>query len=242
MSKATDNLISTWRLGVIAGVSTAMAGAALTSFALGKDSDWGHWHLRRYWSGAILGGCGIRHRAVGAAQLDPKQTYIFVSNHYSEWDWYLFTYHVPLNWRAVIRADLRRFPLGGPMAAKTEQLFLAPGVGTDELVEACRPQLELGRSILMYPEGRRPPPGELAAFHSGAFVLASRTGRPVVPVAAVEDPPARSRGPLGRGFAHTPREVVLRVGAPIDAGHRQPDELNALAHQSMERLISGGHA
>lgn len=237
MSERKDKVVSGLRLGVMAGVSVGMAGAAMTSFLLGKDTDWGHWHLRRYWSGSILAGCGIRHRATGTEQLDARKTYVFVSNHCSEWDWYLFTHHVPINWRAVIRADLRRFPFTGPMAARLEQIFLSPKADTEELIALCRPHLALGRSILMYPEGKRPPPGELAPFRPGAFVLAARTGTPVVPVSVMEDPPAGARGPWGRGFAHTPREVVLRVGAPIETEGRDAEELRALAHTRMKELM-----
>src|SRR5690606_35638385 len=145
-------------------VSAGMTIPALAALAAGLDNDWGHEHLRRFWSGGILRANAIRAEARGLELLDPRAAYVFVSSHASEWDWYVFTHLVPFNWRAVIRADLRRFPLGGPMAAKTGQLFLPPRASVEALVQLCAPTLARGCSILIYPEGRRPVPGEVAPF------------------------------------------------------------------------------
>jgi 1-acyl-sn-glycerol-3-phosphate acyltransferase len=236
-----DRAVTVYRLGAIAGVTAGMAVPALIALALGKDNDWGHEHLRRFWSGGILRGCRIRGEARGVDQLERSATYVFVSNHASEWDWYLFTHLVPFNWRAVIRADLRRFPLGGPMAARTGQLFLPPRASVDELVALCRPTLERGCSVLMYPEGRRPPPGTLAEFKPGAFVLAARVGVAVVPVAVVEERPGTRRGTLGRGFGHDPGRVRLVAGAPLaarDASPESAEELRRAAQASVARLMA----
>ncbi|HEY8514458.1 MAG TPA: lysophospholipid acyltransferase family protein [Candidatus Binatia bacterium] len=236
-----DLAVTLSRLGVIGGVSAAMTLPALAALAAGYDNDWGHEHLRRFWSGGILRGCRIRYEARGLERLDTSATYVFVSSHASEWDWYLFTHLVPFNWRAVIRADLRRFPLGGPMAAKTGQLFLPPRASVEDLVELCRPQLERGCSILMYPEGRRPAPGTIAEFKPGAFVLAARVGVPVAPIAVVEERPAARRGAFGRNFGHDPGRVRLVAGEPLkarDASAEAIEELRRAAQESVERLAA----
>ncbi|MEW6273060.1 MAG: lysophospholipid acyltransferase family protein [Thermodesulfobacteriota bacterium] len=241
LGRARDFAMTLYRLGVIGGVTAGMAVPALAALAAGKDNDWGHAHLRRFWSGGILRGCGIRAEARGLQLLDPKSTYVFVSSHASEWDWYLFTHLVPFNWRAVIRADLRRFPLGGPLAARTGQLFLPPRASADELVELCRPQLARGCSILMYPEGRRPRPNTLAEFRPGAFVLAARMRVAVAPIAVVEQRPAARRGALGRGFGHDPGRVCLVAGEPLEprgAGPEDVEELRRAAQASVARLMT----
>lgn len=236
---ALDLARTLYRLATIGGVSAVMSVPALTALALGKDNDWGHAHLRRFWSGGILHANRIRAEARGLGRLDLQATYVFVSNHASEWDWYVFTHLVPFNWRAVIRADLRRFPLGGPMAARTGQLFLPPRASVEALVELCAPTLARGCSILIYPEGRRPEPGMVAPFRPGAFHLAARCRVPVAPIAVVEEHPA-PRGAFGRGFGHAPGRVRLIAGEPLTAREATPEaveELRAAAEQSVRALV-----
>ncbi|WP_446666718.1 1-acyl-sn-glycerol-3-phosphate acyltransferase [Flexivirga sp. B27] len=84
--------------------------------------------------------------------------------------------------------------------------------GYAELVEAARPALEAGRTVVIYPEGTRSTDGSVGEFHSGAARLARDCGVPIVPV-----------GMLGTGdvlakhgqFRATPMEV--RFGTPIGA-------------------------
>ncbi len=236
MKSLASYLRTAWNISVIGGVTIGLTPAALAAFASGKDADWGHEHMRRLWSGAALKGCGIRAEARGLEHLTPGQAYIFVSNHSSEWDWYLFTFLIPFNWRAVIRADLRNFPVGGPMAAKTGQIFLPPRAGFAELREICSPVLESGRSLLLYPEGKRPAPGTLAPFKPGAFELACACGVPVAPIAVAEEYPARARGPLGRGFGHDPGRVVLAAGRPIAPRENSAGEAARLREESWEQI------
>ncbi len=215
MNSPVEILRTLYRLSVIAGVTGAVGGVASACFAAGKTPEWGYEHLSLYWSGGILRGCGIKAEARGLQHLLPGKPCIFVSNHGSEWDWYLFTHFVRLDWRAVIRADLKRFPLGGAMSVKTGQIFLPPRASTAGLIEQCRPVLARGTSILMYPEGKRPRGKMLGSFHRGAFELALACNVPIIPVAVVEQHPSTKEGALGRGFGHDPGKVTLTVLPPI---------------------------
>ncbi len=215
MSSPMETLRTLHRLSVIAGVTGVVAGVASTFFAAGKTPEWGYEHLSLHWSGGILRGCGIRAEVRGLHHVNPGTPCMYVSNHGSEWDWYLFTQFVRLDWRAVIRADLRNFPLGGTMSAKTGQLFLPPRASTTDLIDMCRPVFARGTSILMYPEGKRPTDGKLGDFRRGAFEAAAACHVPVVPVAVVEQYPASRPGPFGRGYGHNPGKVKLTVLPPL---------------------------
>lgn len=50
------------------------------------------------------------------------------------------------------------------------------------LMEIAQKRLEEGYDVLLFPEGRRSPLGELRRFHRGAFELACRAKVPVVPI------------------------------------------------------------
>ncbi len=96
-----------------------------------------------------------------------------------------------------------------------------------------------GRSIVLFPEGGLTVTPELRRFHLGAFVVAARTGCPVVPVGIIG---TRSILPAGR---HLPRRGAIRivVGQPLlptgegwRAAHRLADE----ARETVQSLRGGG--
>jgi long-chain acyl-CoA synthetase len=68
-----------------------------------------------------------------------------------------------------------------------------------------------GRPLILFPEGRRSPDGELVEFKPGAAMLSLRTGAPIVPIRL-----SGVRESLPRG-AHIPTatDVRVRFGRPI---------------------------
>lgn len=52
-----------------------------------------------------------------------------------------------------------------------------------EMMLACEKTLEAGSSILMFPEGTRSPDGEIRSFKKGAFELALKTKKSILPIA-----------------------------------------------------------
>jgi 1-acyl-sn-glycerol-3-phosphate acyltransferase len=50
------------------------------------------------------------------------------------------------------------------------------------MLKASEKTLASGSSIMMFPEGTRSPDGRLRAFKLGAFDLAKRTQRPILPI------------------------------------------------------------
>ncbi|MEW6776092.1 MAG: lysophospholipid acyltransferase family protein [Bdellovibrionota bacterium] len=236
MNGCLEALRTAWRLSVIGGATAGVSALALAAFASGKEPDWGYDHLRRLWTGSVLRGCGIRFEAGGLENLEGVPPCVFVSNHGSEWDWYLFIHFIERHWRAVIRADLRNFPLGGHMAARVEQIFIEPRAGSEVLIEKCRSVLARGLSVLVYPEGKRPLPGEVRDFRPGAFDLACALKVPIVPVAVVEENPAIERGPWGRTFGHDPGRVRLVVREALYPAADTPLERERLRKESREAV------
>lgn len=205
-------ILTSYRVIWIFLVCCVMAIVALFFFALGKSVDWGHNHLRRIWSSLILYGSFVRVRGVGLEKLDTSAQYIFIVNHKSEWDGYAFTHLIPFQWRGVVRGALITFPVVGKMAARTEQIFIPPQGGMDFLQKAAAPHFAQGRSLLMFPEGKRTQSATLDEFRSGAFVLSVASGVPIVPVAVVEEKPAQQPGAFGRKMGYLTGTVRLAVG------------------------------
>jgi 1-acyl-sn-glycerol-3-phosphate acyltransferase len=90
--------------------------------------------------------------------------------------------------------------------------FRRTGMGRDS-IEAVEALLSDGWSVLIFPEGTRSRTGEIARFKPGVGLVATRTGRPVVPVRILGIDRVLPAG------ARRPRRamVEVRFGQPLRA-------------------------
>ena len=75
--------------------------------------------------------------------------------------------------------------------------------------------LEAGRSVIIFPEGTRSPPGGLGPFRRGAAHIALTSLCPITPIFITVDPPGLTKN---RRWWHIPRQTMqmtLKVGRPL---------------------------
>ena len=113
------------------------------------------------------------HRVTGPA--------IYAAEHQSAWDTLVFP--LLLDKPAyVLKRELIRVPLFG---SYLKQCGMIPvdreggGSALKQLLRAARTAVARGRSILIYPEGTRMPPGERRPYHPGVAALYGDLGVPV---------------------------------------------------------------
>jgi 1-acyl-sn-glycerol-3-phosphate acyltransferase len=70
-------------------------------------------------------------------------------------------------------------------------------------------------SVVIFPEGTRSKDGSLGAFKRGAFVLASRSGKTIIPITIV----GTNKILPSNSFDFTRGQVKLIIGKPITAGN-----------------------
>src|ERR1041384_7968465 len=170
---------------------------------------------------------GVRVKVKGLELLDPKQTYVFVSNHRS----YLDT-------AAMFVYTGRRI---GLLAKK--ELLTVPVLGVDMIfvnvmaidrtnresairtTEAAAKRIQSGVSFAVFVEGTRAKPGELLPFKKGAFYMARQARVPVVPVAIRNSDVLMGKG-TGEARSGTIEMVLL---PPVDiVGMTTDDDMNRL--------------
>jgi len=105
------------------------------------------------WTGVRL--AGIRVQTVGLNKLDPKRTYVFMSNHVSNIDPPLMLPLIPRRTSVMVKKELFNYPI----------LVLRQGI-----------------NMMIYVEGHRSFDGRLLPFKKGPFYLAMECGVPIVPV------------------------------------------------------------
>lgn len=127
---------------------------------------------------------GIKLVVHGWEHIQPGQRYVILSNHASYLDPPSLVLALGVQYRWVIKQELRKVPLFGLALETSRNLFIDRTRGHDAMAEIRRgvEQLPAGTSVLMFPEGTRSPDGRLLPFKRGGFVVARECGLPILPV------------------------------------------------------------
>jgi 1-acyl-sn-glycerol-3-phosphate acyltransferase len=199
----------------------------------------GRWALAvtRLWSAGLLRASGVRLEVRRAAELDPGASYVYLANHQSLFDIPALLLAAPGRLRMVAKQSLFRIPVFGWGLAAAGFVSVDRGdkASARQSFAAAEQRLRSGGSILLFPEGTRSNGDTLLPFKRGGFLLALRTGLPIVPVGvrgtrAVQAPRQRSI---------RPGTVEVRFGAPIavtDYGIRRKRELVAEVRRRLAEL------
>jgi 1-acyl-sn-glycerol-3-phosphate acyltransferase len=141
----------------------------------------------RLWSRSLLWASGARVTYHGLERATTANPCIYIANHQSVVDiWVMFSF-IPETTRFVAKQELFRIPMFGWALAASGCIPINRGSRTEAIqsLKIAAEKIREGRSVVLYPEGRRSCDGTLQAFKKGAFHLALEAGVPVVPVAIV---------------------------------------------------------
>ncbi|RIL01810.1 MAG: 1-acyl-sn-glycerol-3-phosphate acyltransferase [Proteobacteria bacterium] len=122
-------------------------------------------------------------RVHGREKIDPRETYVMVANHLSLLD-ILVLFRLFRHFKWVSKIENFKIPCIGWNMRLNRYIPLRRGDRDSirEMMTACEETLRDGSSIMMFPEGTRSKNGVLQPFKPGAFELALRTQRPLLPI------------------------------------------------------------
>jgi len=194
----------------------------------------------RSWSRILLVLAGIHVELQGGQHLDARQRYVYVANHASLFDIPVLLATVPDNIRIMYKRELGRIPVFG------WGLRLSPFIAIDRersrdaaaQLDATIASMGSGASVVVFPEGTRSADGTLGSFRRGAFALAARSGRPIVPVVLSGTASIMQ----ARSFRLRPGPVMCTVLPPVDVAQPatraiEVQTLNAV-RLSMESVLT----
>jgi 1-acyl-sn-glycerol-3-phosphate acyltransferase len=173
-------------------------------------------------------------RVEGREKIDKSQAYIIIPNHQSMLDIVFFNMlRHKLRW--VSKIEIFRVPLVSQEMRMVKYIELIRGnkQSVIQMMEKCTESLHDGISVVIFPEGTRSLTGEIGRFKSGAFQLAIKTDKPLLPV--LIDGTGDILPKKGIIFGKY-RHVTLRVLDPIFPGQfgtGDPDELAERVHSMM---------
>jgi 1-acyl-sn-glycerol-3-phosphate acyltransferase len=119
----------------------------------------------------------------GRERIRDDETYVMVANHLSLLD-ILVLFRLFRHFKWVSKIENFRIPFIGWNMSLNRYIKLKRGdrESVRQMMAACERTLAEGNSIMMFPEGTRSVTGELKEFKPGAFELALRARRPILPI------------------------------------------------------------
>ena len=121
---------------------------------------------------------------MGAANIDPDQSYVIVANHQSLYDIYVLYGWLGIDFKWVMKKELEKVPVLGPACKSLGHIFIdrSDTKSAVESINAARGKIKDGTSVLFFPEGSRNEGGKTGPFKKGAFKMALDLGIPILPV------------------------------------------------------------
>lgn len=176
---------------------------------------------------------GVRVRVKGLELLDPKQTYVFVSNHRSYLDTAAMFIYTGRRIGLLAKKELLKVPVLGVGMGFVNVMAIDRSNRESAIrtTEAAAQRIKSGVSFAVFVEGTRAKPGELLPFKKGAFYMARQAGVPVVPVAIKNSDVLMGKG-TGEARSGTIEMVFMK---PIDTQRLTTDD-------DIDRLIADVHA
>jgi len=158
----------------------------------------------------------------GAQLLDPKQQYMFVSNHRSYLDAAPLFAYTGRRMGMVAKKELLKAPILGYGMGFVNVIAIDRS-NRERAVETLRiatERLRSGISFGVCPEGTRARPGEMLPFKKGAFHMAVQAGVPIVPIAL-----KNSDVLMGKGTGEAwPGIIEMVMMPPVDTSWVSNDE------------------
>ncbi len=129
----------------------------------------------------------MRVTVAGRRWVDREQSYVIAANHQSGYDVFLIYGWLGLDFKWVMKQELRKVPALGIGCEKLEHVFIdrSNTEAAIRTIEAAKERVRDGTSVLFFPEGTRSEDGRLLPFKKGAFRMAMDLGLPILPVTLV---------------------------------------------------------
>jgi 1-acyl-sn-glycerol-3-phosphate acyltransferase len=177
------------------------------------------------WANGILRATGTEVIVRGMKNIAPNETYIYIANHTNYIDIPILVKAIPDKIHFMYRASLQKVPMLG-IALKTSPFIpLVPENSKNAMAGINRAisSLNDSGSVILFPEGTRSKTGELAPFKRGAFLIASKSNKKIIPVSVVG---VEKICPPNKNLQFNKGRVIVTINKPIESLSEERNELS----------------
>ncbi len=191
---------------------------------------------QQFWSRSMCRLMFLPVTVDGEEHITPGQSYVFVSNHQSMFDVWVIYGWLPVVFKWLMKAELRKVPFVGTACKAAGHIFVSRknARASFESLHLIEQQLVNGVSTVIFPEGTRSMDGSLGRFKRGAFQIALDLQLPVIPISLSGCYQAM---PKGAWTVHR-HPIHMHIGEPIDLKQfDDPQEAIDFVRQKVEEGI-----
>jgi 1-acyl-sn-glycerol-3-phosphate acyltransferase len=212
-----------------------MAVLSLMLWPFDRTGELQHW-CARWWCRLVAWTIFARIRVHGVEHVRRGRPYVYMANHASLIDTPALFAYLPYQFRIMAKKSLFNVPFMG-WHLRTAGHFPIDHGNPRKIATSLRRVIEgvrNGRSLAVFPEGRRTDDGQLQAFEPGAFKIAMKAGVPIVPVTI--------RGTFAllprTSLAPRPGRVDVVISEPIETSEYDDKSLPALIERTRAAIAS----
>ena len=193
--------------------------------------------IARFWGRSILIVSRIKVSVKWPADIDRSKSYIYMSNHQSNFDIPVLLGHLKVQFRWLAKMELFKIPIFGRAMRKAGYISIDRNKRESAFKSlknaACK--IKSGVSVLIFPEGTRSRDGKIRPFKKGGFIMAIDSGAPIVPIVI-----SGTRSIMTKGSIKiNPGKVSVVVHQPIQTSAYTRETKEALMER-VRRIICDG--
>ncbi|MEE4356166.1 MAG: lysophospholipid acyltransferase family protein [Desulfococcaceae bacterium] len=172
----------------------------------------------------------------GRENIDPEQSYVIAVNHRSQYDVLLLYGWLGIDFKWVMKKELRKVPIIGISCEKLGHIFIdrTDRNAAIRSINEAKKKIRNGTSVLFFPEGTRSRSGKMLPFKKGAFKMALDLGLPILPLSILgtrEILPPDTKDIF-------PGKAELIIHPPVSIAGYDDENLEALM-EKVKNIIAG---
>jgi len=219
---------------MVAAVMTLLCGVAVLAVAIVRSTSPLIDLVIRFWARSLVRAAGIELSGEGMEKIDPGQRYILVANHYSYFDIPCVLAAVRQPIRFLAKVSLFKIPIFGwaigragfiPIDRKNRRTAV-------KSFDLAAERIRKGNTIVVFPEEGRTKDRLMRKFQRGGFLLAMKSGLPILPL-AIDG--TYDVFPVGANTIR-PGRVTVRVGTPIATEGRSVRQKDQLVDEARAQI------
>jgi 1-acyl-sn-glycerol-3-phosphate acyltransferase len=192
-------------------------------------------NLSRLWARIILTVTNTRIRVTGKQNIQKGQSYIIIANHQSHFDILALVCGLGLQYRWVIKQELRRIPLFGYALHASRNIFIdrSDHASAIRSINEGMDRLPDGAGVLFFAEGTRSPDGRIQSFKKGGFIIALERQLPVLPVTINGSRKALPKNSM----IFSSGEIEVVVSEPIETSGYTAESIDQLMESTRNKIV-----
>ena len=198
-------------------------------FGLPKAS---YWVGRKIWGPILLLLVGGKLIVKGKENIDPSKTYIYTSNHMSNFDIPILFAITSVSLHFIAKKELKKIPLFGWCIAAMGMIFVdrKNRIKALESMKVAGQLIKSGKNVIAFPEGKRSRSRKIERFRKGTFVIAHSAQVDIIPIAIKGSEVLHKPG----GLKFRPGKVYINIGKPIKTSSFADKEAEEFANYTKE--------